>query len=1242
VTRIDGGRARRPTLRTQLPGAILIPVALVMILGLAAAPAHAAAPAPVTRTGAAATPQASSGPPATSGVRTILATAASRAALVQAYESARHLPPRSVAGIRPGSLHLASAPASKVSWAIADFRPSSALAAAVAAGFQDGASTGVFTQAAGQPWRLARTGGGPGGCDRALPAAVRAAWHLVAPAGCQASASSQRRAAAGARSEAGPADTVGQSIADIALSQVGVSDTPVVTSFNGVDCDPYSTLVGAASPNADGCGFDQKFSVENENEAWCSDFAKWVWQQAGVTADMNTINAGSDSFYDWGLDQGEAMPVDSGTPAVGDAVVFFPPGPITPTAYADHVGIVTAVNPDGTVNLANGDFLGASNISVQYDTDISLTTWASQVWSPGEQWLLVTPPTAAQASVPAAAIAGPHVAVAGTAVAFRARAAQRGGSVTQDLWNFGDGRNTNATGADASHVFAGAGLYPVTMSATSSLGTVTTRTWNVDVVAASSTVASTPSTAVWYSTTPVNQFLFLATGTGGLAAESWDGASWLRQAIPGQTGAGSGLTALNYPDATTGSTEPHVYFGTAGGGLAETYQSGGTWATHPLAGLPAAGSAIVATTTAASGTADPSAGGPAVFYVNAAGQLTESYQQGTAWAASILPLPPTASPGSLALADTGGGGQSGQAGERLYYLDRRGSLVVASSPGHGRYGQGWQAAAIRSGLGVAAGSPLAAVTTGPGGDEQLVFFIDGRGRLAEATSGRPGAGPAVRELPGTPGPATSLAATNYLLPSGAPGENAGDNAMGAEVFYRTAAGQPAVTSWNGQQWQAATLPGLPATAILAADGYPAAGQPEQLFLADVVYWTGVGVIPTTITAAQAQQTAAEFGHQILVWDNYPVNDYQPTRLFLGPLVGRSADLGQQVAGFTSNPMQEAAPSTIPLFTTADYTWNPAAYDSAPQAAWDAGLDAYGGPAARTLTVFAENNQSTPRIGTTPESPTLTALIAAFWTAYHADAGPAISPGLRAAAARLQAAWVQIAAAPPAIERLLPHPDFLAAAAPWLAKFRDYGLAGAAAVRLLLDTKAGATGAAASAAATVDALYRQASAIPQVVGEGVFEAFLLTADPALFAADVRLYAATPADYQAALQAASAAGLPGDQVTQSFATAWAQASSGEYLVIAVGGSADSALYFNACGWSNPSGLPGGSTPFYLATPPLDTLPAMNAYENGAGETASQTGQLSGDLAYYAAHGQLPAGVTSLPAAASPAAACSGEPG
>jgi hyaluronoglucosaminidase len=406
----------------------------------------------------------------------------------------------------------------------------------------------------------------------------------------------------------------------------------------------------------------------------------------------------------------------------------------------------------------------------------------------------------------------------------------------------------------------------------------------------------------------------------------------------------------------------------------------------------------------------------------------------------------------------------------------------------------------------------------------------------------------------------------------------------------------------------------------------------------LVYWTGVGVIPQTVTAAQAQQTASEFGHQIVVWDNYPVNDYQPTRLFLGPLVGRSADLGTAVAGFTSNPMQEPAASTIPEFTTADYTWNPAAYDNAPGTAWSAGIDAYGGPAAAALQVFADNNQSTPRIGTLPESPGLASDITSFWNAYNAASD--LTPDVQAAAAKLIADWARIAAAPETVEKLLPHQDFVSEAGQWLDKTRDYGLAGVAAVKFLLDAKAGAPTTADEPA--LDAAYGAASAIPQVVGEGVFENFFLTADPALFRYDVRLYANDPADYQAALAAASAAGLPADQVTQSFTTAWDETSAGEYLVIAVGGPANDALYYNVCGWTAPNGIGAGSTPFYYTTAARKSLLPMNEYENGAGQTAANTADRAADLAYYATHGAFPAGVTTPPAAVGAQYACVGSPG
>ena len=60
-----------------------------------------------------------------------------------------------------------------------------------------------------------------------------------------------------------------------------------------------------------------------------------------------------------------------------------------------------------------------------------------------------------------------------------------------------------------------------------------------------------------------------------------------------------------------------------------------------------------------------------------------------------------------------------------------------------------------------------------------------------------------------------------------------------------------------------------------------------------------------------------------------------------------------------------------------------------------------------------------------------------------------------------------------------------------------------------------------------------------VPAGPWTAATLPATAATFAGRVMLYAATTADDQSAVAAASAAGLPATQVTQSFTTAWADA-------------------------------------------------------------------------------------------------------
>jgi hypothetical protein len=481
-------------------------------------------------------------------------------------------------------------------------------------------------------------------------------------------------------------------------------------------------------------------------------------------------------------------------------VVFFPPGRIS-ASYGDHVGIVTAVNPGGTVNLVNGDFLGTSNITVQYATKVSLTSWAPQIWGPGEQWVLVAPPAGVQPPAPAATISGPHVAVTGTAASFSASGTVPGGSVTQYQWTFGDGRTANQAGSHVSTVFPGSGSYPVTMTATSSRGTSLTRTWNVDVIGASSAVTSVPSDAVWYSTTPVGQYLFLPTPTGGLAVETSEGSGWLQQVIPGSPS--GGVTALAYPDpAADDAMTPHAYFRSSGGTLAQTYLGGAGWTTQPLAGQPEQASALAATTQAGQG--------PAVFYFNATGQLSETAAKGTSWVTSTLAGPATSDAGSLTLADTASGPQ-------VFYLAVPGTLTVASGSG--------QPTAISSPYGVAADSPLSAITTRSG--QASVFFTDQQGKLAEATQAAKGW--TVAELPGTTAP-IALAALN---------------SPDQEVFSVTGGGQPAVTAWNGQQWQTTALPG-PATGIEAVSAYP----DQEFFLAD-----GTGLSLDQGTAPGAAWTA---------------------------------------------------------------------------------------------------------------------------------------------------------------------------------------------------------------------------------------------------------------------------------------------------------------------------------------------------------------------------------------------------
>ena len=216
---------------------------------------------------------------------------------------------------------------------------------------------------------------------------------------------------------------------------------------------------------------------------------------------------------------------------------------------------------------------------------------------------------------------------------------------------------------------------------------------------------------------------------------------------------------------------------------------------------------------------------------------------------------------------------------------------------------------------------------------------------------------------------------------------------------------------------------------------------QQLDQAVLVEWTGEGVIAPTITTAQVQEAQQVFGHKILVWDNYPVNDYISNRLLLAPYTGREPGVAGKLAGLTANPMIQPYASRIALFTVADYLWNAEGYD--PQRSWNASLAelAGGDPVATAaLRAFADLNYTSPL--TDVQAPELAAAIQQFWAAW--PTGP------RAAVNALRPHLAAVAMSPAVLRAHLAQsePGFLTDAAPWLDSAADWGTAMTTALDML--------------------------------------------------------------------------------------------------------------------------------------------------------------------------------------------------
>ena len=79
---------------------------------------------------------------------------------------------------------------------------------------------------------------------------------------------------------------------------------------------------------------------------WCADFASWCAAQAGIPLGENGEGfQGVGALWEWAEASGRAIPADAGPPAPGDLIVW----------GSDHVGIVEAVDPDGTIHTIEGN-----------------------------------------------------------------------------------------------------------------------------------------------------------------------------------------------------------------------------------------------------------------------------------------------------------------------------------------------------------------------------------------------------------------------------------------------------------------------------------------------------------------------------------------------------------------------------------------------------------------------------------------------------------------------------------------------------------------------------------------------------------------------------------------------------------------------------------------------------------------------------------------------------------------------
>ncbi|MCM1031391.1 MAG: beta-N-acetylglucosaminidase domain-containing protein [Oscillibacter sp.] len=225
---------------------------------------------------------------------------------------------------------------------------------------------------------------------------------------------------------------------------------------------------------------------------------------------------------------------------------------------------------------------------------------------------------------------------------------------------------------------------------------------------------------------------------------------------------------------------------------------------------------------------------------------------------------------------------------------------------------------------------------------------------------------------------------------------------------------------------------------------------EKLHPSIMIMWTGDRVI-SDITCTGLKWINKRIKRPAYVWWNFPVNDYVRDHLLMGPAYGLDLQAGPLMSGFVSNPMERAEASKIAIFGVADYSWNPAKYNS--ESAWKAALHNVMPTATAALHTFASHNSDLGKNGhryRRDESVEIKPEMEQFLSTFKQ--GQIAQNTLE----RIRSEYKKIAEAPAQIIASNDNPTLVHEIQPWLTQFEILGKAGQKALDLATLTSGGLT------------------------------------------------------------------------------------------------------------------------------------------------------------------------------------------